>query len=172
MKCTKQDVEGKRATLFWCPFLWGLQRTLGNHWQPLLVCISSQQNVSTCLLDWDFISLPKMQKKKKKLGQYPAILTSAWSIMHMNIFHADSYKSGKERQYKKCTSEPRICRTWRSVDFLFLVIRFMKCWLQHWSHNYIIKIFCRVWANKIKRAIDQHSHCFCVCQFDAKSTSV
>ena len=28
----------------------------------------------------------------------------------------------KGRQYKKCTSEPRICLMYKSVDFLFLVI--------------------------------------------------
>ena len=27
-------------------------------------------------LDWEFVSVPKNVKKKKKLGQYPAILTS------------------------------------------------------------------------------------------------
>ena len=37
------------------------------------------------------------------------------------------YYFGKGRQYKKCTSEPRICLTYKSVDFLFLAIQFMNC---------------------------------------------
>ena len=41
------------------------------------------------------------KKQKKKLGQYPAILTSRLVNKHMNIFHADTYKSGKGRKYKK-----------------------------------------------------------------------
>ena len=53
--------------------------------------------------------------------------TGPWSMTQMNIFHADPYKSGKGRQYKKYTSEPGICLTCRSVDFHFLVIWLIKC---------------------------------------------
>ena len=45
----------------------------------------------------------------------------------MNIFHADPSKSGKGRQCKKFTSEFGICLTYGSMDFLFLVIWFIKC---------------------------------------------
>ena len=41
------------------------------------------------------------------------------------------------RQYEKCTSGLGICSVCRSVDFLFFVIWFTKCQLQHWWHKYI-----------------------------------
>ena len=68
-----------------------------------------------------------VKSQKKELGQHPAILTSRLIKTHMNIFYADPYNSGKGREYKKCTSEPGIFLTHKSVDFLFLVIRFMRC---------------------------------------------
>ena len=78
--------------------------------------------------DRDFVSVHKNAKKKKKNSpNIQPFWPHAWSITLMNMFYADPYKSGKERQYKKCTYEPGICLTYRSVDFLFLVIWFMKC---------------------------------------------
>ena len=72
-------------------------------------------------------SLKTQKKKKKNSVNIQPFWPHAWSITHVNIFHAGPYKSGKGRQYKKCTSEPGICLTYKSVDFLFLVTRFMKC---------------------------------------------
>ena len=69
----------------------------------------------------------KKKKKKKNSANIQPFWPHAWSITHMNIFYAGPYKSGKGRQYKNCTSEPGICLTYKSVDFLFLVTRFMKC---------------------------------------------
>ena len=54
----------------------------------------------------------------------------------MNIFHADPYKFGKGRQFKKYTSEPGICLTYRSVDFLLLrvgYVRLGKEELEYWN---------------------------------------
>ena len=59
-------------------------------------------------MDGDFVSVHKNAKKKKKKKNSANIQPfspHAWSIAQMNIFHADPYKSGKGRQYKKCTSE-------------------------------------------------------------------
>ena len=79
-------------------------------------------------MDRDEVSVHKnVQKKKKNSANIQPFWSHAWLIAQMNIFHADLYKSGKGRQYKKCTSEPGICLTYRSVDFLFLAIRFMRC---------------------------------------------
>ena len=91
----------------------------------------------------------------------------------MIIFQADPYKSGKGGKSMTWTSEPGICLTYSSVDFLFLVIWLIRCssalMTQVNRQNLLHK---RVWANDIKRGIGQRSHCFDVCRFDAKSTSI
>ena len=69
-------------------------------------------------MDLDFVTVHK--NTTTKFGQYPAIWILAgywpnfdfWSIPHMNIFHADPYKSSKGRQNRK-------------IYFFFLVIWFI-----------------------------------------------
>ena len=79
-------------------------------------------------MDRDEVLVHKDAKKKKKnSADIQPFWPHAWSISHMNTFYSDPYKSGKGRQYKTCTSEPGICLTYKSVDFLFLVIQFMNC---------------------------------------------
>ena len=51
------------------------------------------------------------KKKKKNSANIQPFWPHAWSIAQMNIFHADPYKYGKGRQYKKYTSELGICLT-------------------------------------------------------------
>ena len=70
-------------------------------------------------MDLDFVSVHK--NVTKELSHLDLTLG------HMNILHADPYKSGKGRQYKKCACEPAIFLMYRLVDFLLLVIWFIKC---------------------------------------------
>ena len=102
-------------------------------------CVEKRQHVETKVVWSRFLGISlvlfllflwtetSVKSQKKELGQHPAILTSRLVKTHMNIFYADPYNSGKGREFKKCTSEPGIFLTHKSMDFLFLVIRFMRC---------------------------------------------
>ena len=124
-------------------------------------------------MDLDFISVHKNAAQRSH--QYPAISTSR---LVNNACEYISYRPIQIKQGKltvqKCISELGICLKYGSVDFLFPVI-----WLHKVLTSALItqvyrqnRLHHRVWANDVKRGIDQRSHRFDVCQFDAKSTSV
>ena len=124
---------------------------------------------SYVFMDQDFVSIHKNAKKKKNSANIQPFWPHAWSIAHMNVFYSDPYKSGKGRQYKKCSSEPGI---W-SVDFLFLIFG-------SWSVNFSTDHTSTSPKSAALKSLSQWYNesywsafsLFFVCQFDAKSTSV
>ena len=126
--------------------------------------------LSYVFMDRDFFSIHKNAKKKKNLANsIQPFWPYAWSIAHMNVFYSDPYKSGKGRQYKKCSSKPGI---W-SVDFLFLIFG-------SWSVNFSTDHTSTSSKSAALKSLSQWYNesywsafsLFFVCQFDAKSTSV
>ena len=76
---------------------------------------------------WTPTSSRSTKTQQKNLANIHPSWPHAWSVTYVNIFHADPSKSSKRRQCKIFTSDSGICLTYGSVDFLFLVIWFIKC---------------------------------------------
>ena len=118
--------------------------------------------------------LKYIYKYKKELGQYPAILTSRLvNNAHEYILcRPVQIWQGKTVQKMPFRAQ-NLSNVWvgglpfpcNSVHEVLTSALMTEVYRQSLSHL-------RVWANDIKRAIGQRSHCFCVRQFDAKSTSV